>query len=367
MTRTLITILVFLATSPGLMALAPLSKTSVSIASDFEGRPTFSRANEFILLDNGRALFLGTSARFETRHTVYILKTDSMVRVPLLLSESLTGQLGKGHVHSLVHYNSDDGRMAIIWERERQGRKELVAVSGRLVQGEISRSVVLAKQEGRELLAVRPTIGHSGSGPFPLAISRQNEIGRYKYEDRGRVAISLIHEDGSVRPVCQFSTPYRPHTLFAGNGLAFLAEYSEDSEGGAKPEGHIITLSSGQRRAIPVDYVIYGAAFSPDGSRLYAASSMNGTLSEYDTASGVMRSRIPIGTHGHVLGYAKPDTLFWIRNDGIVSIATTPAPRMTDYLGFTSIQQGFWHTDGSFITGNTAWVKNGDELWKMNS
>ena len=52
---------------------------------------------------------------------------------------------------------------------------------------------------------------------------------------------------------------------------------------------------------------------------------MNGTLSEYDTASGVMRSRIPIGTHGHVLGYAKPDTLFWIRNDGIVSIATAPA------------------------------------------
>lgn len=347
-------------------ALTPTGSTTISIANDFESRPTFYRANDFIPLDGGKYIFLGTSAKFEKRAAVHLLKTQTMVKISYLLVESISTQLGGGQVHSLIRYNSDQGTMTLIWEREEGTRKEYLIVHGRLVHGEILHREILARQEGNELLAIRPTVGHTGSGPFALAVSRQRETGRYKYEDAARVSVFSVADNGSLRQVCAFETLYRPHTLFAGDGMAFLAEYSEDSEGGAKPQGHIISLASGERRTIPVDYVIYGATFSPDGTRLYAASSMNGTLSEYETSSGTMRSRISIGTHGHVLGFSKPDTLFWIRNDGIVSIATAPALRMTDYLAFSSIRQDFWHTDGSLISGHTAWVRNGDTLWKMD-
>ena len=53
-------------------------------------------------------------------------------------------------------------------------------------------------------------------------------------------------------------------------------------------------------------------------------------------------------------------------NDGIFLLrATGDSLAPLSYIANTSLADGFWHLDGSFVENGIAWLKNGGLLWRI--
>ena len=181
--------------------------------------------------------------------------------------------------------------------------------------------------------------------------------------DARRVTVLSTDELGDAGRVTRFQTRRRVHRVHYDpiRERALVAEYAEAPVTGPNPVGHLVDLRTGDIRRLPLPTTAYGIAFGQTDDTVHAYSSQTGRLWVIDVASKQHQVLRKVGSLGHAMGAAYPDSLLLVRNRALHLVdARTGRSRVS--LKTNQLFDGFTHTEGSLIAGPVAVVKNGDHL-----
>lgn len=137
----------------------------------------------------------------------------------------------------------------------------------------------------------------------------------------------------------------------------FVPEYTEGA--GSNGHGYLVDLVSGTVRKMAIPTTPYGIAF--DEGKIHIASSDSGQIWTLEAATGRKLGQVLCWTHGHALGFVKPNVLVWVRNQSLVFFRT-PGPVRTEIVPTTRFYTGFCHVGGSLVLPGMIILVNGDEF-----
>ena len=153
----------------------------------------------------------------------------------------------------------------------------------------------------------------------------------------------------------------RRNYLDSEHKRVLITEYAERGTPGPPPSGHLLDLETGERRTFTLPLTTYGAAFAPDGKKLYAYSNQTKVIWIIDLASGKKLKQVKVGGGGHALAWGPAGRLMLLAHRGLIFLDPKKLTRRQFFPTTKVFSERAW-IPGSLMTKKQAIMRNGDEL-----
>ncbi len=153
----------------------------------------------------------------------------------------------------------------------------------------------------------------------------------------------------------------RRNYLDSEHKRVLITEYAERGTPGPPPSGHLLNLETGARQTFTLPVTTYGAAFAPDGKKLYAYSNQTKVIWIIDLASGKKLKQVKVGGGGHALAWGPAGRLMLLAHRGLTFLDPKKLTRR-QFFPTAKVFSGRAWIPGSVLTNNQAIMRNGQEL-----
>ena len=153
----------------------------------------------------------------------------------------------------------------------------------------------------------------------------------------------------------------RRNYLDSEHKRVLITEYAEKGTPGPPPLGHLLDLETGARQAVTLPVTAYGAAFAPDGKKLYVYSNQTRVIWIIDLAKGKKLKQVKVGGGGHALALGPAGRLMLLAHRGLIFLDPKKLTRR-QFFPTAKVFSGRAWIPGSVLTKNQAIMRNGDKL-----
>jgi hypothetical protein len=311
-------------------------------------------------LDRGKLLYIGRGAvRDPEAVHVYDFATrqKSILRPPTSALARARKELSPV-VEDLLCYDSVDGVATLLLEPLNQGDVMLYVARWDLATNQIKGVWPLVER--------KPTSRWAGAHVVDYVIKRRECVVQIEH-NTGLSEVSIVAIGDEPRVVAAYTAERKlthgPY-IDAAQTRVLSTEYAELPEESA-PQGHLVDLTTGAVQHFDIPKVCYGAAFHPNGKRLYAYGLNAGSIAVIDLATGKTVKHVKVVTHGHALGWVAPNLLALATNGSLQLLdGKTLRPKLV--VPTKSINYKFSNVDGSMVLPRRVVFDNFEELFVID-
>ena len=406
MKKKLLVLLIFLAASP-LFAYKFSASSFIDMGKESGKQPSFFyQDSDLRSFDNGKKILLGFAgyADYQRKSTIYYTDPDTLSRseiiVPideyfashpeLLINKYSISKAPKAMypftIKKIVHYDEAEGTASlVVQDMGKDARYDLTAfryyiVYWNLRKKRITSAHMLADGFGSvsdyfnsNLVKSRAGLNVVSNIVYEGFYDSVNKKGYVCYSQEKRTLdssgktpkkstktfiVAECTEKGVKNIISQEVPDKTPNRFFFDQASSSILAVVY-TEFGAAGSAYLVNLKDKTTKLIKTPLTTYGAAFDPDGTRLYMLSNKTGKIQVYNRKTDKVIQEFYAGKVAWKIGFVQKDELAFFNKDGIQIISTKGTLKTISKMSasqYTFGQKPYNYPQGGLITEGNIYV-----------